>query len=124
MQAFAWERARRSYDRHGSYATLRRQLDWLAGASPRRYRLVRAVLVEHEPRELGELAAVELDLGVVMIARRMPTVRVPPWLIERSAAAEQRETIAELAASGMSASQIAKRLGVSKKAAKRKLKTR
>lgn len=121
-QTYGWERARRAYDRHGSYRQLRLQLDWLALVDARRHRLVRSVLVDQEPRVLTPVMQTQLDLGVVMIARRMPTVKVPPWLIERTAAEEQRETIAELAASGMSAAVIARRLGISKESARRKLK--
>lgn len=120
--SYGWERLRQAYDRQGSYKNLRLQLDWLSLAAPLRFRLVRTVLVEHEPRELAPAMRVELDLGVVMIARRMPTVRVPPWLIERSAAAERRNTVDALAAEGFSAGEIARRLGTSKEAVRRKLK--
>src|SRR5262249_50959100 len=47
--AYAWERARASYDRHGSYAVVRRGLVWLAVVHPPRHKLVQAVLVDHEP---------------------------------------------------------------------------
>src|SRR5262249_32775291 len=47
-EMYAWERLKASYDRHGSYAQVRRQLDWLGGVHVVRHRLVRAVLVEHE----------------------------------------------------------------------------
>ena len=121
-RTFGWERARRAYDRHGSYQQLRRQLDWLRREDEQRYRLVRAVLVDHEQRELTSEMHRQMQLGVFMIARRMKHVRVPPWLIERTTAEEQRETIAELAASGMSAAVIARRLGITKEAARRKMK--
>ena len=119
---YGWERLRQTYDRHGSYRALRIQLDWLAIYAPIRQRIVRAVLVDHEPRELDDRMTTELHLGVIMLAQRMPNVRVPPWILERSAAAEKRDSIQALAADGMTAGEIARRLGVSKESVKRKLK--
>lgn len=122
-ETYAWERARRTYDRHGSYRAVRVQLDWLSLEAPVRHRLVRTVIVDHEPRLLTPQLDTELHLGVLMVTRRMPrTVRVPPWLLEKSAAAEKRNTIEGLAADGFTASQIARRLGVTKESVRRKLK--
>jgi hypothetical protein len=70
-ESYGWERLRRTYDRHGSYRSLRAQLDWLSFADPLKYRLVRSVLVDHEPRELDDAMRTQLDLGVIAIARRM-----------------------------------------------------
>ena len=117
---FAWERAKTTLDRHGSYEAIRQQLRWLRGVAPRRHHLVTFVLVEHEPYALSELDAVELDLGVLMIALRVGVVRVPPWLVERGAARRQ-ETIASLAAEGLTPGQIARRLGLSRKSVQRKI---
>lgn len=119
--SYGWERLRQTYDRHGSYKAVRVQLDWLSITAPQRGRLVRAVLVDHEPVTLVPVMRVELDLGVVMIAQRIPRVRVPPWLIERTAA-DRRATVESLAAEGMTAGEIARRLGTSKEAVRRKLK--
>jgi len=119
--SFAWERLRRRYDRHGSYAELRRQLDRLGHEHPRRARLVRAVLVEHEPRRLDRHGRLDVELGVVWIALRMRSVRVPAWLVERTAAEKRIETIGELAALGIGPGEIARRLGTSKHAVQRKL---
>lgn len=121
-ESFVWERLRRRYDRHGSYQELRRQLDRLSLTRPRRYWLVRAVLVEHETRRLEPGARLELDLGVLEITMRMRTVKVPGWLIERTEAENRRESVGELAASGLGAGEIAKRLGMSKRVVLRKLK--
>jgi hypothetical protein len=121
-ESYGWERLRRAYDREGSYRALRAQLDWLSLHDPVKYRLVRTVLVEHEPRRLDAAMQTQLDLGVLAIARRMRSVKVPPWLIERTAADAQRATIEELAREGMRAGEIAKRLGITKEAVKRKLK--
>jgi len=118
---FTWERLREAYDRSGSYAELRRWLDWLSIENPRRYRLVRGVLVEQNLEPMGAHVEHELQLGVVMIALRMRTVRVPKWVVERAQAAERREGIEELAAAGMAAGEIAKRVGMSKRAVRRKL---
>jgi len=120
-EAYAWERARASYDRHGSYRLVRRGLVWLAVEHPPRHRLVQAVLVDHEPRVLDGGATADLDLGVVMIALRVPRVRVPPWLIERSAK-ETQLTIEGLAEAGLRAGEIARRLGLTKEAVRRRLK--
>lgn len=118
---FTWERLRRRYDRHGSYQELRRNLDRLSLTHRRRYRLVRAVLVDHEPRTLDETARFDLELGVLTIALGMRTVRVPGWLIERTEAVRRSDTIATLLETGMSAGEIARRLGVSRRAIIRKM---
>lgn len=120
--AFAWERRIWTYNRHGSYQELRRQLDWLAGVAPRRARLVRTVLVQHEERRLTPVLTLELELGVVMLARRIRNPRVPPWLLERVSADQRQETLAALAAQGLGAGEIARRLGVPKKVIRRRLK--
>lgn len=119
--AYAWERMQRVYDRHGSYRELRRRLEQLSSSHPYRHRLVVAVLVNGEALVLDSAAEVELELGVVVLALRMRSVRVPSWLIERSAAAERRSTVAELAAQGHRAGEIARALGMTKKAVRRKL---
>lgn len=122
-ETFGWERLRRAYDRHGSYKAVRVQLDQLSIVAPLRFRLVQTVIVDHEPRVLTGRMETEMSLGVVMITRGMPrSVRVPPWLIERSAAAEKRNTIDALAADGFTAGEIARKLGMSKEAVRRKLK--
>jgi len=120
--AYGWERAAISRDRHGSYADLRRQLEWLAAARPERYRLVRAVLVDAEPRRLEERGILELQLGVLTLALRMRTIRVPHWLMEREHANGRRQTIAALAHEGLGAGEIARRLGIPKKVVRRRLK--
>lgn len=122
--SYAWERARKRYDRHGSYRELRLQLDRLQLVRARRYWLVRTVLVEHERRELDTRARVDLDLGVLQLALWMPRVKVPGWLIERTKADERTETLAELAETGLSAGQIAKLLGLPKETVARRLKRR
>jgi hypothetical protein len=122
-ESFGWERLRRSYDRHGSYKAVRVQLDWLSLEAPQRFRLVQTVLVDHEPRVLVPPMQRELGLGVLMVTRRMPSkIRVPPWLIEVSAAAEKRDSIEALAADGFTAGEIARKLDLSKESVRRKLK--
>ena len=120
--AFGWERAALTRDRHGSYADLRRQLEWLSEARPERYQLVRAVLVDGEPRILEERGLLELQLGVVTLALRMRVVRVPHWLMEHREATERKQTIAALAREGLGAGEIARRLGIPKKVVRRRLK--
>ena len=121
--SYGWERLQAAYQRHGSYRELRRQLDWLAGSWPRRHRLVQAVLVDHEPRRLDAGSELELELGVVQVTLRMRSVRVPPWLLEHAAASERQQTIAQLAALGLRAGEIARKLGIPKEVVRRRLKT-
>src|SRR4051812_17070405 len=121
-QAYGWERVRDAYDRHGSYRQVRLQLDHLSLVAPLRFRLVRTVIVEHEQRELDATMHTQMQLGVIQIARRIPNPRVPAWLIERSYAAERRNTIEALVADGFTAGEIAKRTGLPKEAVRRKLK--
>jgi hypothetical protein len=117
---YAWERAQAAHERNGSYRELRRHLDWLRQAHPRWHQLVKAVLVEHDGRELGPRAALELELGVVAVALRMRSVRVPRWL--RQPAEPPTQTVAALAARGMKAGEIARAMGMTKKAVRRQLK--
>jgi DNA-binding transcriptional ArsR family regulator len=119
-EGYAWERAQRAHERAGSYRELRRHLEWLREAHPRWHQLIQAVLVEHAERELGPRAALELELGVVSLALRMRSVRVPRWLREPIAPAHQ--TVATLAAVGLKAGEIARALGMTKKAVRRQLK--
>jgi DNA-binding CsgD family transcriptional regulator len=121
-QAYGWERLRDAYDRHGSYRQVRLQLDHLSLVAPLRFRLVRTVIVEHELRELDATMHVQMQLGVVQIARRIPNPRVPAWLLERSYAAERRDTIEALAADGFTAGEIARKLGIPKGTARKYLK--
>jgi len=99
---------------------VRRHLDWLSLVHPSRYLLVRRVLVDHEPRALDRGAGHELRIGVVLIARRMPVVKVPGWLIERGNA-DQNRTVEGLAAAGMTPGQIARELGLTRESVQRKL---
>ena len=118
---YSWERAIQIHDRHGSYVAVRRQLEWLSDAHPPRHQLVRSVLVDAEPRQVGDIGRRELQLGVVMIALRIPRVRVPHWLMTNGAAQERRQTISALAREGMGAGEIAHRLGIPKKVVRRRL---
>lgn len=118
-ESFAWERALALHDRHGSYRAVRVQLDWLALAHARRHKLVRAHVVERQEREVSERDVVETDLGVLMITLRIPAVRVPPWLVERTSASA--DTVEQLLAAGVKPGEIARRLGMSKRAVQRKI---
>jgi len=120
--SFAWERVRATYDRHGSYRELRLWLEWLADAAPWRYRLVRTVLVDGDDLELDAAGERELRLGVLMIAVRMRTVRVPKWLLEREASNGRNQTIQSLAAEGRTAGEIARKLGIPKSTVRKYLK--
>ena len=123
-ESYAWERDRRRYDRHGSYQELRTQLDRLGLIRPRRYWLVRTVLVEHDERGLCAGEQLQLNLGVVQLALWMRVLKVPGWLIERTKADERRETLDELAAAGLRAGEIARLLGLPKETVVRRLRRR
>ena len=118
---YVWERLRARYDAHGSYAALRSQLCWLAHTAPHRHALVVAVHVEHDARRLDARARRDLDLGVLAITLRLGRVRVPTWLIEQTSAERRRATLAGLAADGLGAGEIARRLGIPKKVVQRQL---
>lgn len=118
---YGWERQRQSYDRYGSYAELRRALERLEARTPPRARLVRSVLVDGETRQLSANDLLEIDLGVIAIALAMRRVRVPRWLLEEHAA-DRRETIETLAAQGLRAGEIARKLGIQKRVVRRRLK--
>jgi hypothetical protein len=120
--AYPGQSLRARYDREGSYGAVRVHLEWLGHEHPFRYGLVNRVLVNHEPFKLEPAAGMQLRIGVVLIARRMPRVRVPGWLIEKTEADRRRDTIESLAAKGMRAGEIARHLGVSKESVARKLK--
>jgi DNA-directed RNA polymerase specialized sigma24 family protein len=120
--AYPWERARASYDRHGSYKEVRIRLDQLADAHRRRHRLVVVALVDKEPVTLSPEDDTQTTLGVTWIALRMRSIRVPGWIMERSAAAERRDSIEALISDGYSAGEIARRTGMSKEAVRRRIK--
>jgi len=116
--SYAWERALQVHDRHGSYQAVRRALSALHEVNLGRARLVRAILVDGEERRLSEALELELELGVVWIALRVGAVRVPPWLVERPA---RTQSIEALVVQGLKPGEIARRLGMSKKAVQRKI---
>jgi hypothetical protein len=118
-ESYAWERQRRAQDRQGSYVELRRHLEWLRLTVPSRHHLVQVILVEQQPREVTPWALLEVELGVVSLALRMRVVRVPRWLREPQ---KRVETVATLAALGLQAGEIARKLGMTKKAVRRQLK--
>jgi hypothetical protein len=121
-EAYAWERARQSQDRHGSYKEVRIRLGQLADVHRRRHRLVVVALVDKEPVSLSPWDDTEVTLGVTWIALRMRSIRVPGWIMERSAAAEKRDSIEGLVQDGYSAGEIARRTGMTKEAVRRRIK--
>jgi hypothetical protein len=115
--AYGWERLRASYERRGSYKELRLRL---AQLEPRRRHLVVVVVVDGEPRQLSEQDRLQIELGVIQIALRMRSLRVPPWLLEH----EQQtvnESVKALANAGYKPAQIAVRTGLTKEAVKQRL---
>jgi len=115
---YGWERAIQVQDRHGSYRAVRRALSALEDANSARARLIRQTLVDGEPRQLSDRAALERELGLVWITLRVGTVRVPPWLGGKPVVLETIET---LYAKGFRPGEIARRLGMSKRAVQRQI---
>lgn len=112
-QAFAWERRKASYRRHGSYDELERALDRMRVGFPtgfyaltRRYQWGVSVDEELEKRAIYWLAA------------QMHSIRVPRWVKDTSPV-HPRELVLDLASRGLGAGQIAKRLQIPKNAVKR-----
>ena len=120
-ESYSWERARATADRNGSYKQVRVRLDQLGQVHRLRHRLITVVLVDKEPVTVSPWHDTQVSLGVAWIALGLRVVRVPPWIMERSAAAEQRETLGALVADGYSASEIARKTGMSTKAVRRKM---
>jgi hypothetical protein len=123
-ERYGWERERIAFDRRGSYNELRRALrllhrDWPPGYLQVRRTYLRGLAFEQTNDDRLYLQAAEEWLARVM---RGP-VRVPPWLQERSTERRQR-SVAELAAEGLSAGQIAKVLRVPKQKVRRLLSER
>ena len=116
---FQWEMERARYEREGSYAELRRALSVLHDRSPHVYAVIRRVytirLVDLSSRDrLME------EMGVQFLAREMTDIRVPPWL-EQADQERRNDTIESLAARGMTAGAIARRLKLPKDKVRRVL---
>jgi len=123
--AYGWERARAAADRRGSYKELRRSLDRMRDDRPSWHRLIVARLVNDEPRTLTATAEMAIELGVVWVALDMRgPVKVPHWVMERERADRARDSIELLLRDGMTPAQIAARLGMSRKAVKRRIRSR
>lgn len=111
-EAFPWEAARAAYERAGSYAELRRCLAELRLKAPDVYAAIRrlyTLALSPPTRHEKALEAV----GVSFLAQAMRHVNVPPW-IEQEAGESRNETIETLAAEGMTAGQIGRRLRIPK----------
>lgn len=122
--AYGWERARAAAERRGSYRELRRSLDRMRDERPGWHRLLVAKLVNDEPRAYTARAATVVELGIVWVALDMRgPVKVPHWVMERERADRARDSVELLAHDGLSPAQIATRLGMSRKAVKRRLRT-
>jgi hypothetical protein len=108
---YGWERLREAYDRSGSYREVRLRLQELGQRRPRRYHLIRMVLVERQPYELRPADRLDIDLGVLGVALRMSHVRVPPWLLEHDQQ-QTNDAVIALAGQGFRPEEIAKRLAL------------
>lgn len=114
QEQYGWEKARRSYYRHGSYAELDRSLTIMARGFP----YLHSVLVQATARALPARPArngkTVVAMGEAYLATEMRgPIRVPKWIsYERSVS--KTPTVKQLAMEGMKSPQIAKRLGLSK----------
>lgn len=119
---YAWETVRRTWDRAGSYPELREALAVLAEHWPAGHAVIQSVWLRHVPvRMIGKAHDVE-KVGVTWLAIQMQgEIRVPSWLLE-DALHDRKLTFAEMVRAGHSASEIAKRLQMSKKRVKKMLK--
>lgn len=122
QDAYAWETARKVWDRMGSYPELRAALRALQLFSPVSYGVVRAVWIMDLPvKVIGRVKLIEYG-SIVWIQERMPDpIKVPPWLLE-DAKSERQKTVADLMSEGKTAGEIARLLNVSKKKVQRLMK--
>jgi hypothetical protein len=113
-ERFGWERERIVYDRRGSYNELRRALRLLHRKWSDGYNQIVRVHFRGLAISLTSEDQLLLDAAEEWLARTMRgEIRVPPWLQEASAKIRQR-SVAELAADGLSAGQIARMLRIPK----------
>lgn len=109
---FQWEALQAHYERSGSYAELRRALGVLRAKAPDVYAAVRrryVIQIVEPTRHDRALEAV----GVAFLASEMKHIRVPAWL-EQEEGRRRNETIESLAAQGMTAGAIGRRLKLPK----------
>lgn len=122
-ERFGWERERKLYERQGSYLQLGIALDrlqdrWPPGHQAIRRHYWRGILIE--PSETTQRLT---GIAEEWLAREMRgEIRVPIWLVEEEAD-RKRETVASLAAQGLSAGQIARRLRMPKLKVQRTLRS-
>lgn len=120
-ERFGWERERASYDRQGSYKELRRAVSRLYVLWPPGYLQINRFYFRGLSFQPSLFDRQTCDVAEEWLAREMRgPVRVPSWLIEREADS-RKGTVAELAAAGMTAGQIARRLGIPKAKVRRLL---
>lgn len=122
QERFGWERQRQAMERAGSYRELRRVLRQLDSWWPEGFQLLRrrywlGVPVIFDARQRGVIEMAEAWLAHTMRG----SIRVPPWILEQRAQARV-ETVASLAAEGMTAGVIARRLRMPKEKVRRLLK--
>jgi hypothetical protein len=123
-ERYGWERERVAYDRKGSYNELRRALKLLHRKWPTGYLQVRRVYLRGLTFEQSESDWFYLQAAEEWLARTMRgPIRVPAWLREQSAEIRQR-SVAELAAEGLTAGQIARILRLPKQKVRRLLSDR
>lgn len=120
-EQYGWEKARRSYYRHGSYAELERALTMMARALPHLHAALLQTTARALPARPAANRRVVVSMGEAYLAQEMRgPIRVPKWITyERSV--KHAPTVKQLALAGMKAPQIAKRLGLSKSKVKHML---
>jgi len=113
-ERFGWERERQVYERRGSYGELGHALGLLSLDWPPGYRQVHRQYFRGLAFEPSQTSQLLCDVAEEWLAREMRgRIRVPVWLLEQTTEARQA-TVFELAAQGLSAGQIARRLRVPK----------
>lgn len=120
---FGWERERERYDRRGSYVELALALDRLADEWPQGHLHIRRLYLRGLSFTPSTATQFITDVAEEWLAREMRgEIRVPRWLLEETATYRQ-ETVYELAAKGMSAGAIARRLRLPKLKVQRMLRS-
>lgn len=117
-ESFAWERAKKTYYKHGSYKELESAYWKLHKLYPENAWVIRHKYMRGMPLTTQREIMLE-EMGIIWLAANMRTVRVPPWLMENT---DRKTTIEDLAAQGHGPGYIAKRLKMSKRKVRKILK--
>lgn len=116
---YRWETEVRRYCKAGSYVEMLRALSVMALARPFGHAILRLVYLSNLPGDLIRFPpSAELAARVWLGQEMRGAIRVPSW-VEEPLGVRKRQSVGELAAAGLSATQIARVLGVTKQKARR-----